>query len=92
MIEFIRNRPHVSTASILENWRDTRFASRLQELASEEELVNDIGDMQDAFQKTIDLLIKANSNEFEQMKSIQSPSELSEEQKTRLRSLQKSDI
>ena len=92
LIEFIRNRPHVSTASILENWRDTRFASRLQELASEEELVNDIGDMQDAFQKTIDLLIKANSNEFEQMKSIQSPSELSEEQKTRLRSLQKSDI
>ncbi len=91
LIEFIQQRPNITTASILEHWRDTRFERRLAELASEEETVSEIGVTADEFREAIDRLVKANIREFEQFKLKNRPSDLSEEEKERYRAMQRSE-
>lgn len=90
LIEFIKDRPNVRLGNILENWRDTKFEKRLQDLASEEEFFNEIGATADDFLTNIDLLIKVNIREFDSFKSKNSPSELTDAEKDFYRNLQKS--
>ncbi len=91
LIRFIQQHPQITTASILENWRDTKFERRLRELASEEATVNEIGVNDEEFRDSISRLIEANRHEFELFKMKSKPSELSEEQKQRYREMQKSE-
>jgi DNA primase len=92
LIEFIQSRPNVTLGGILENWRDTKFERRLQELSSEEEVFNEIEVTTEVFLDSIKGLIKSNKKEFELLKGINSPSELTEEQKSQYRKLQKSEL
>ena len=90
LIEFIKQRPNVVLGSILENWRNTKFEKRLNELAAEEEFFNEIGVTSEEFSDTVRRLIDANIREFEIFKMKKSPSELTEEEKTHYRNMQKS--
>jgi len=92
LIEFIQSRPNVTLGSILENWRDTKFERRLQELSTEEEVFNEIEVTTEVFLDAVKGLIKSNLNEFELLKGMNSPSELTEEQKSQYRKLQKSEL
>lgn len=90
LIEFIRNRPNITLAGILENWRDTKFEQRLQALSAEEETFDEIGVTTETFLDAIQSLIDANKKEFESFKTKSSPSDLTEEEKSRYRKMQKS--
>jgi DNA primase len=90
LFEFIRERPNVVLSNILENWRDTKFEQRLNELAAEEEFFNDIGVTKNEFVDTVNRLIKANIQEFDIFKHKRKPSDLTEEEKSRYREMQKS--
>ena len=90
LIEFIRSRPNITLAGILENWRDTKFESRLRALSTEEETFDEIGVTSEAFLDAIQGLIDANKHEFESFKAKSSPSDLTEEEKSRYREMQKS--
>lgn len=91
LIEFIKERPHITTASILEHWRDTRFEQRLRELAGESETVTEIGVTGAEFMEAIERLIKTNIREFELFKLKNRPSELSEEEKQHYRDMQRTE-
>ncbi len=90
LIEFIRSRPNVTLAGILENWRDTKFEQRLRALSSEEETFDEIGVTSETFLDAIHGLIEANEKEFDSFKTKMSPSDLTEEEKSRYREMQKS--
>jgi DNA primase len=90
LFEFIRERPNVVLSNILENWRDTKFEQRLNELAAEEEFFNEIGVTKNEFVDTVNRLIKANIQEFDIFKHKRKPSDLTEEEKSRYREMQKS--
>ncbi len=90
MVEFIHERPHITTSHILENWRETKFEGRLKELAAEEEFFEEIGVTNEAFLDAINNLIKLNIPQFDTFKMASRPSELSDEDKAYYRSLQKS--
>lgn len=92
LIEFIQSRPNVTLGGILENWRDTKFEPRLQDLSAEEEAFNEIEVTTEVFLDAIQGLIKSNIKEFELLKGMNSPSELTEEQKSQYRNLQKSEL
>lgn len=92
LIEFIQSRPNVTLGGILENWRDTKFERRLQDLSAEEEAFNEIEVTTEVFLDAIQGLIKSNIKEFELLKGMNSPSELTEEQKSQYRNLQKSEL
>jgi DNA primase len=89
LIEFIKGRPNITLGGILENWRDTKFEKRLQEISADEETFNEIGVTTDVFLDAIQGLIEANRKEFEHFKMMNSPSELTEEQKIQYRNMQK---
>ena len=91
LIRFIQQQPQLTTATILEHWRDTKFERRLRELAAEEATVDEIGVTEEEFTDSITRLIQANRREFEQFKMMSRPSEMSEEQKQRYRQMQKSE-
>ena len=91
LIRFIQQQPQLTTATILEHWRDTKFERRLRELAAEEATVDEIGVTDEEFKDSITRLIQANRREFEQFKMMNKPSEMSEEQKKRYRQMQKSE-
>lgn len=88
LLEFIQARPNVSLGGILENWRDTKFSNRLKELSAEEETFNEIQVTAEVFQDAIRGLIESNKKEFAALKDVNSPSELSEEQKSQYRNMQ----
>lgn len=90
LIEFIKNNPNVTLASILENWRDTKFESRLHALATDEDSFDEIGVTADVFLDAIDGLIESNKKEFEIFKTKNSPSDLTDEEKEKYREMQKS--
>ena len=90
LIEFIRSRPNITLAGILENWRDTKYYQRLQALSTEEETFDEIGVTAEAFVDAIESLINANKKQFESFKTKTSPSDLTEEEKARYREMQKS--
>ena len=92
MIEFIKERPNITLAGILENWRGTKFEKRLTELATEEESYNEIGVTSEVFLDAVHGLIESNKKEFEMLKVINSPSELTDEQKAQYRNMQKSSL
>ena len=92
LIEFIQSRPNITLGGILENWRGTKFEQRLQELSLEEEVFNEIEVTSEVFLDAIKSLIKTNMKEFELLKGINSPSELTDEQKSLYRNLQKSGL
>jgi len=89
LIEFIKDRPHITLGGILENWRDTKFDRRLQELSADEEVFNEIVVTPEVFLDAIHGLIESNRKEFEAFKMKNSPSELTEEQKSQYRNMQK---
>ena len=89
LLEFIRNKPNVTLAGILENWRDTKFEKRLHELAAEEETFQEVGDNKDAFLDAIRRLVDANQDEFGILKTKRRLSELTEEEKDNLRKTHK---
>ena len=90
LIEFIRSRPNITLAGILENWRDTKFEQRLRALSTEEEAFDEIGVTAETFLDAIQGLIDANLKEFDSFKAKNSPSDLTEEEKFRYRQMQKS--
>lgn len=90
LIEFIRSRPNITLAGILENWRDTKFEQRLRALSTEEETFDEIGVTAETFVDAIHGLIEANKKEFDSFKTKMSPSDLTEEEKSRYREMQKS--
>ena len=92
LIEFIRSRPNITLAGILENWRDTKFEQRLRALAAEEEAFDEIGVTSETFLDAIQGLINANKQEFESFKAKMSPSDLTEEEKSKYREMQKSAV
>jgi len=90
LIELIKKTPNITVAGILENWRNTKYETRLCELASEEDEFKEIGVTSDVFVDAIDGLIEAYQKEFEAFKTKSSPLELSEEEKLKYREMQKS--
>ena len=90
LIELIKKTPNITVAGILENWRNTKYETRLCELASEEDEFKEIGVTSDVFVDVIDGLIEAYQKEFEAFKTKSSPLELSEEEKLKYREMQKS--
>ena len=90
LIEFIKRTPNITLASILENWRDTKFESRLHALATDEDSFDEIGVTAEVFLDAIDGLIESNKKEFEIFKTKTSPSDLTEEEKAKYREMQKS--
>lgn len=91
LVEFIQDRPQITTSNILENWRDTKFERRLRDLAGEGDFFEEIGVTDQEFLEAIDRLIKSNIREFEVFKLKNRPSELSEEEKQRYRDMQRSE-
>ncbi len=89
LLEFIRGRPNVTVASIIENWRDTKYESRLRELARDEDAFEEADINQEVFLDAIRLLIESSKNEFDVMKQKRSISDLTEAEKQALRDLQK---
>ncbi len=92
LIEFIKSKPNITLAGILENWRDTKYEKRLHELAADEEAFNEIGVTNEVFLDAIKGLIEANKKEFEAFKMKNSPFELTDEEKLRYRETQKSEL
>ena len=90
LIEFIKENPNITVATILENWRGTKFETRLCELASEENEFNEIGVTNEVFVDAINGLIETHQKEFETFKEKNSPLELTEEEKLKYREMQKS--
>ena len=90
LIEFIKSNPNITLASILENWRDTKFEPRLRALASDEESFDEIGITTEVFLDAIEGLIESNKQEFESFKTKNSPSDLTDEEKSKYREMQKS--
>lgn len=91
LLEFIRSKPNINLASILENWRDTKFEKRLHELAREDELIHEVVNT-DTFLDAIRILIEANQNKFGALKAKRNFSDLTEEEKEMLRKTQKSSV
>jgi DNA primase len=89
MLEAISDRPHITTASLLEIWRDEEEGAHLRRLADPAWLsgMSDEGRKAD-FLGVLDALIKeAQAVEGVDLYSRASPSELDEEEKKRLREL-----
>ena len=69
-----------------------RTEADMQDLSAEEEAFNEIEVTTEVFLDAIQGLIKSNIKEFELLKGMNSPSELTEEQKSQYRNLQKSEL
>ena len=90
LIELIKENPNITVAGILENWRDTQFEKRLCDLASAEDEFKEIGVTNAVFTDAINGLIDAHQKEFETFKTKNSPLELTDEEKSKYREMQKS--
>ena len=90
LIELIKENPNITVAGILENWRDTKFEKRLCDLASAEDEFKEIGVTNAVFTDAINGLIDAHQKEFETFKTKNSPLELTDEEKSKYREMQKS--
>jgi len=90
LIELIKENPNITVAGILENWRDTKFEKRLCDLASAEDEFKEIGVTKGVFTDAINGLIDAHQKEFETFKTKNSPLELTDEEKSKYRGMQKS--
>ena len=90
LIELIKKTPNITVARIIENYRNTKFETRLCELASEEDEFKEIGVTNEVFADAINSLVEAHQKEFETFKTKSSPLELSEEEKLKYREMQKS--
>lgn len=92
LIEFIKAKPDVTLARILENWRDTRFEKPLQRLAADEDIINEINIItEDSFADTIQTLITSGQKQhaINTLKGKDSVRDLSEADKSRYRQMQK---
>ena len=89
LIELIKENPNITVAGILENWRDTKFEKRLCELASAEDEFKEIGVTNAVFTDAINGLIDKHKKEFETFKTKNSPLELTDEEKSKYREMQK---
>jgi DNA primase len=92
LIQFIKDRPNINLSNILENWRNTKFENRLKELSSEEEFFNETQVDSDWFTESVSQLIKINCREFDSFAIKNKPSELTEDEKTKYRGMQKSEL
>ena len=90
LIELIKENPNITVAGILENWRDTQFEKRLCDLASAEDEFKEIGVTNAVFTDAINGLIDKHQKEFETFKTKNSPLELTDEEKSKYRGMQKS--
>ena len=89
LIEAVVERPDMTTAQILERWRDTRFSKRFQELSSKRFLDEDNIDLKNEFLGAISSIDGDIDNVLSQAKN-QTLGNATDELKERLRGLQKS--
>jgi DNA primase len=89
LIELIRSRPRISCAAILEHWRDSRYEARLRDLAAGPEgLESEQFDLEGEF---LDALARIRAEKRKQavqeLTRVKRVSELSEEDRGRLRAM-----
>ena len=85
IISFIHSNPEVSCGGILENWRGSRYETRLNELASGSSLPQDQGfDMERDFHDRIEKLKATKARQTRQKIARKLPSQLSAEEKLHL--------
>lgn len=90
LIESIKQTPNVTTAQILERWRESRFSKRFHELSSTQILDDEHIDLQHEFLDAIGSIKTGIESPFKEARNASLDS-ASEELKSKLRNLQKSD-
>jgi DNA primase len=88
LIEQIQQNPQITTANILEKWRDTKYANRLNEIAASEDILPSLDDPELQFLDAINKLSDTTEKPLDSLKDRHSPEELSETDKEKLRNLQ----
>jgi DNA primase len=91
LIELIRKNSQITTANILEHWRDTKYEMRLNEIASSEDILSYLDDPESQFLDAINKLYDSTEKPLDSFKSHQSPGELTESEKDALRHLHMGD-
>ncbi|MEE8320259.1 MAG: DNA primase [Gammaproteobacteria bacterium] len=88
LIEQIQQNPKITTANILEHWRDTRYARRLKEIAASEDILPSLEDPDSQFLDAIDRLSGTTEKPLDTFKVRKSPKDLTETDKEKLRNMQ----
>ena len=89
LLEFIRSRPEITVAAILEHWRDTRYEKQLHKLAREEPNFDEADINEEVFIDAVNRLLDSGKSDLDILKSKRSMAEFTEEEKDTLRKLQK---
>jgi DNA primase len=87
LIELIRKNSQITTANILEHWRDTKYEMRLNEIAASEDILSCLDDPESQFLDAVNKLFDCTEKPLDSFKSHQSPGELTESEKDDLRHL-----
>ena len=90
LLEFIRSRPNITVAAILEHWRDTRYEKKLHELARDELSFDEAGiNEEKAFMDAVNRLLDSEKSELNILKNKRSPTEIPKKERDKLQKLQK---
>lgn len=89
LVATVKERPDISTAQILERWRDTRFSKRFHELSSQQILNDENINLKEEFLSAIASIKSDIDTPLEEARNV-SLQQASPELKARLRDLQKS--
>jgi DNA primase len=90
LVEFIQARPHIRFAGILEHWRDTKYETRLKELATEhDELLTELdGNLDTELLDGLDRLQEQKRKHIRQKSTtVNRMSDLSDEKRAELQAL-----
>lgn len=87
VVELIHTRPDINCAGIIENWRGSKYEGRLRQIAADsDERVGLLTDPEKELLDTLSLLKRHRDRQFRQkLTTINSMSDLSDEQKAQLR-------
>ncbi|OGT33854.1 MAG: DNA primase [Gammaproteobacteria bacterium RBG_16_51_14] len=87
LIELIRDKPQITTATIMETWRGTRYEKRLNEIAGSEDILAEIDDPESQFLDAMNKLAKRGDGPLNLLKKNPSPNDLTDSEKLALRNL-----
>ena len=88
LLQSIHESPEISTAQLLERWRESRFNKRFHELSSMEVFDNESLDLSREFLDAIQGMLEEAESPFLEARNV-NLADASEELKSRLRNLQK---
>ncbi|MEX2525226.1 MAG: DNA primase [Gammaproteobacteria bacterium] len=89
LVEFIHARPHIRFAGIIENWRGTKYETRLIELATtSEEVLSELDDLDSEVLDALDRMqTQKRKHLLKKLTTVTRMSELTEETRAELRAL-----